>query len=170
MKLDRCSTHFCIVFVGVITIGFLASACGGSSPTSPTSTATPTPAAANYEGSWSGSTNQSQPVAFTIANRQVTAFTMGVTTRGSGYSCTETLTLSSPVSITSNRVTVRGRTPSYSDLAVDITFGSDRAATGVLGDIRSFSPFSFGCVSSGTYVYGSPQSMGGPWTFSASRL
>jgi hypothetical protein len=103
----------------------------------------------------------------TIVNRQVTAFSMPFRTHYGNASCTETLTLTSPVAISGNTVRVTGRTPSLGPLSVDITFSADKAATGVLGDMTGNGLI---CISTGTFVAGgNTVSLGGPWTFAASR-
>ncbi len=140
----------------------LSSACGGSNPSSSTPTPTPTPI--SYNGSWTGTTGQGQPVSFTVQNNSISRFSLGLVFRYTslGVECTKTLE-GSP------NAPIQGSSFSFSVSSGGMTSaitGTLSAPTQASGSYGTLTLASFTC---GPLTMGSGSYTSSPQTFSASR-
>ncbi len=55
----------------VVLLSVLVAGCGSSAPTAPTAPAPVNRAAGTYDGTWTGSTEQGQPVTFSVSGNQI---------------------------------------------------------------------------------------------------
>jgi hypothetical protein len=92
----------------------------------------------SYEGSWNGTTNEGEIVAFTVVGSKVTTFKMSFFFGVPGNSCATTITLNFGVS---SQPTISGNgfafnfNPTGLTTAINVTFGSTNSATGTFGQV-----------------------------------
>lgn len=98
---------------------------------------TPTPPVTNYDGTWSGSTNEGKVVQFTIANSKLVSFKMAFSFGGGGTTCDTTITTtwSVPLAISGNGFSFTF-SPTGLTTSITVTFSSATAAIGTFGQVN----------------------------------